>query len=344
MIVFSTALITFVSFLPSHAQDPGEQSIDDSSGHETPHSTTTDQGTAANSAERQVSPYQGPPNKDGLSWRASAGNLWQFNGDINGGGQFSVNRTYAQAAFEHTVSPQFSWGAGLATEVDAYDFSGNGAFNAAAAGTPWTTTVDLTLKTSMKLNLNRKWQIRASVFCGWAGEHDAVFDDSFTIGAILGVAYRFDDTLTLGFGSLISDRLEDGLLVIPSVIVDWRITPKLTLSNVRGAASYPTGAGAELVYAFDRTLSLSLGARYEYRRFRLDGEGAPSTQGGVGTERSIPTWLRLEYKPAPNIRLHLVGGISFGEQLELQNRTGETLAEQDVDPMPFIAFFAGIRF
>ena len=336
------AVITFGSCLFPFAQDASEQMIDTLSGNESPQPTTTDQGSVATPPNSPG--FQGPPYIEGLSWRASAGNLWQFNGDINGGGQFSVNRTYAQAAFEHTVSPQFSWGAGLATEVDAYDFSGNGAFNTAAGGTPWTTTVDLTLKTSMKLNLNRKWQIRASVFCGWAGEHDAVFDDSFTVGAILGVAYRFNDTLTLGFGSLISDRLEDDLLVIPSVIVDWKITPKLTLSNVRGAASYPTGAGAELVYAFDRSLSLSLGARYEYRRFRLDGEGAPPTQGGVGTERSFPTWLRLEYKPAPNIRLHLVGGISFGEQLELQNRTGETLAEQDVDPMPFIAFFAGIRF
>ena len=287
---------------------------------------------------------QRPPFEEGISWRGSAGNLWQFAGDIDGGGEFSVNRTYVQAAFENKVSPMFSWGGGISTEVDAYDFSGAGDFQNAAGGTPWTTTVDLTLKASMKLNLDRNWQVRASFFCGWAGEHDSVFDDSFTVGGIIGAAYRFDETLTLGFGTLISDRLEDGLLIIPSVIVDWKITSKLTLSNVRGAASYPTNAGAELVYAFGKTTSLSLGARYEYRRFRLDGEGALPTRGGVGTERSLPTWLRFEYKPAPNIRLHLVGGISFGEKLELQNRNGETVAEQDVDPMPFIAFFAGIRF
>ena len=339
MRLFCTALLTGFSSPAVHPQDQGEQTQNDSFRHE-----TREPNPAGEDKADSVGPPQGPPYKDGISWRASAGNLWQFNGAIDGGGQFSVDRTYVQAAFDHTVSPQFSWGAGLATEVDAYDFSGNGAFNDAAGGTPWTTTVDLTLKTSMKLNLNRKWQIRASVFCGWAGEHDAVFDDSFTVGAILGAAYRFDDTLTLGVGSLISDRLEDGLLVIPSVIVDWKITPKLTLSNVRGAASYPTSAGAELVYAFGKTTSISLGARYEYRRFRLDGEGAPPTQGGVGTERSLPTWLRFEYNPAPNIRLHLVGGISFGEKLELQNRNGETVAEQGVDPMPFIAFFAGIRF
>ena len=289
-------------------------------------------------------PSKGPPYKEGLSWKASAGTLWQFDGTIKGGGSFSVNRTYLQAGFEHNVSPIFSWGAGVATEVDVYDFSGRGAFQNAAGGTPWTTTVDLTLKTSMKLNLSRHWQIRANLFCGWAGEHDAVFDDSFTVGAILGAAYRFDETLTLGVGTLLSDRLEDDLLIIPSVIVDWKITPNLTLSNVRGAASYPTGAGAELVYAFTNATSLSLGARYEYRRFRLDDDGPLPTQGGVGTERSFPTWLRLEHRPAPNIRLHLVGGISFGEKLELQNRRGSTLAEQDVDPMPFIAFFAGIRF
>ena len=291
-----------------------------------------------------IPPPAGRAYEEGLSWRGSAGALWQFDGMIDGGGGFSVNRTYLQAGFEDTVSPIFSWGAGISTEIDIYDFSGRSALQTAAGGTPWTTTVDLTLKTSMKLNLSRHWQIRANLFGGWAGEHDAVFDDSFTVGAILGAAYRFDETLTLGVGTLLSDRLEDDLLVIPSVIVDWKITSRLTLSNVRGAASYPTGAGVELVYAFTDSTSLSLGARYEYRRFRLDDAGTLPTRGGVGTERSIPTWLRLEYRPAPNTRLHLVGGVSFGEQLELQNRRGSTLAKQNVDPMPFIAFFAGIRF
>ena len=338
MALFQIAFFAFASFLNGQGSSSGTPGT--SIGFD--HHIQTDDGNVAKTSGSHGP--QGPPVQEGLSWKVSAGNLIQFDGSIEGGGDFSVNRTYVQAGFEQAVSPSFTWGAGVATEIDAYRFSGSGAFADAAGGTPWTTTVDLTLKTSMKLNLGRNWQVRASFFCGWAGEHDAVFDDSFTVGGILGAAYRVDETFTIGAGALISDRLGDGILVIPSVIIDWQLTPKLTLSNVRGAASYPAGAGAELLYSFDRSLSLSLGARYEYRRFRLDDEGAIPTRGGVGTERSFPTWLRLEYRPARNVRLHLVGGVSFGEKLEVQNRSGGSLAEQDVDPMPFVAFFAGIRF
>jgi hypothetical protein len=64
----------------------------------------------------------------------------------------------------------------------------------------------------------------------------------------------------------------------------------------------------------------------------------------VGTERSFPVWLRLEWRPAPKVRLHLLGGVSFGEKLELQRADGSEVTQQDANPAPFVALFFGVKF
>ena len=153
-----------------------------------------------------------------------------------------------------------------------------------------------------------------------------------------------DQDLTIGAGMQISTRIEDGLLYIPSPIIDWRINEQFYLSNMRAPAGYPASLGLELICYLSKEMNVSIGSRYEYRRFRLDDDGPAAVRKGVGTNSGFPIWLRYEWRPMPEIRLHLMGGVNVGQRLELDDRNGNQLSEEDVDIAPFLAFFLGFEF
>ena len=91
-------------------------------------------------------------------------------------------------------------------------------------------------------------------------------------------------------------------------------------------------------------MNVSIGTRYEYRRFRLDDSGPIAIRNGVGTNSGFPVWLRYEWRPVPEIRIHVLGGVSFGQRLELDDRDGNQLSRDDVDVAPFVGLFLGFEF
>ena len=287
---------------------------------------TPDLGSPEDAGEdSEGSGRRGRPGRDEntvYTWGVSGGDLYQFDSSIDGGGRFSVNRAFISGGLEYVFSPSLTLDFDIGFEADTYTFNGNGSFSDAAGGVPWTTTLDVTLSAAARWKIDDQWRVFLRGFVGWAGERDASVEDSFTGGGVLGAAYTFSDDLTLGAGALVSAQLEDGILFIPSLIVDWRISERLFVSNVRGPVSYPTSAGIEILYYLSYELNLSLGARYEVRRFRLNDEGSLLARNGVGQERSVPVWVRLEWRPMDKLRLHLVAGCSFGEQLQLSDSNG----------------------
>ena len=299
---------------------------------------STEGGTTSN-------PDGGDEEEDQLvTWGVSGGDIYQFRSSIDGGGSFSVNRAFLAGGFEYAFSPSLTLDFDLGFEADSYVFNGGGAFADAAGGVPWTTALDVTLAAAAHWNIDDTWRFVLKGFVSWAGEHDAEVGRSFTGGGNVGVAYTFSDELTLGVGALIAAQLEDDVLFIPSPVVDWRISERLFMSNVRGPVNYPTSSGLELIYYLSYELNVSVGARYELRRFRLNDDGSPRTRNGVGQERSIPLWVRLEWRPMDKLRIHLLAGCSFWEQLQISDSGGRQLDEQNVDPAPFIGCFVGFEF
>ena len=278
------------------------------------------------------------------TWSVAGGDIYQFDTDIDGGGSFSVNRAFLGGGMSYRFTPSLSIDLDVAGEVDDYDFRGDGVFGAPAGGSPWNRTVDLTLRAMGRWKVDDSWRVFLGGLVSWAGETDASAGDSFTGGGLVGAAYTFSDTLTLGLGMQISTRLEDDLLYIPSPIIDWRISEQFFISNMRGPVSYPASLGIEAVFYLSREMNVSIGTRYEYRRFRLNDEGPVAIQDGVGTNSGFPVWLRYEWRPVPEIRLHLLGGLTFGQQLELDDRNGGQLAKENVDIAPFVGFFLGFEF
>jgi hypothetical protein len=290
-------------------------------------------------------PPGGPPADPlGFSWSVNGGDLYQFKSSIEGGGSFSVNRAFLGLGLGYRFTPSLAIGFKLSTEVDSYEFKDGGSFAEAAGGTPWSTVNELSIGTSVQWKIDRDWSVFGSASINWAAEPSADWGNAMSGSGVIAGSYTFSRDLSLGLGVLASGRLDGSVLFIPSILIDWKITEGLVVTNVRGPATYPASAGIEILYSMSRQLTFSVGFRYEYRRFRLDDSGPEIIQGGVGTERSFPVWLRLEWRPAPKIRLHLLGGVSFGERLELQRADGSDVIQQDANPAPFVALFFGLKF
>ena len=113
-------------------------------------------------------PPTGRPSEPlGFTWTVSGGDLYQFNGSIDGGGSVSVNRAFLETGLEYRFSPSLAIGFKIGTEIDSYDFKDGGEFAAAAGGTPWTTINEFSLGTSLRWKIDEEW---SPVLCrkSWA--------------------------------------------------------------------------------------------------------------------------------------------------------------------------------
>ena len=298
---------------------------------------------SANSAP-QEEPDTSTEDPNTPTWGISGGDIFQFESSLDDGGAFTVNRAFASGKMKKRFSEGFALTMDAAFEADTYNFSGSGPFVDAGGGSPWTTTLALTVRALGRFTIDEQNHFFAGGLVSWAGETGAGVGDSFTGGGQIGYTHTFSKDLTLGAGLQISTRIEDDLLYVPTPIIDWHISEQLYLTNARSPEAFPASLGIELLYYLSRELSVSIGTRYEYRRFRLDDSGPALTQGGVGVDKGFPVWARLEWRPMGHLRVHLVGGVSFGERLELADSSGDVIEERDVDAAPFLGFFLGFEF
>lgn len=285
-----------------------------------------------------------PATDDTTTWSVIGGDLYQFDTDIEDGGSFSVNRVTLGAGLQYEFSPALTLNIKIAAEMDQYTFRDGGAFTAPANGSPWGNTTDVTFRGLGNWSLNDEWNLFLGGTFSWSAEQGASLSDAFTGGGLFGASYTVNEDLTIGAGMQISTRIEDDLLYIPSPIIDWRISEQFFLSNMRAPAGYPASLGIELICYLSKEMNVSIGSRYEYRRFRLNDDGPAAIRNGVGTNRGFPIWLRYEWRPMPEIRLHVMAGVGVGQKLELDDRNGNQLSKDDVDVAPFVAFFLGFEF
>ncbi|MFM7052916.1 MAG: hypothetical protein ACKOYN_12425 [Planctomycetota bacterium] len=187
--------------------------------------------------------------------------------------------------------------------------------------------------------LDERWRASARVLVEFSGENDADAWDSASFGGVLGASYAFSREFMLGAGVLAITRIEDDMLVVPQLLVDWKPCKEFRLSNFAGPEAFPGGAGLEAIWTFAEDMELALGSRYTYRRFRLDDSGDPARAEGVGTDEGLPVWLRATMRAKCGARLDLVAGVQVAEQMTLDDRAGNRLAREDVDAAAFLGVF-----
>ncbi|WP_229724153.1 hypothetical protein [Cribrihabitans marinus] len=265
---------------------------------------------------------------DGLS-------VWQDDADLDGGGAFSASRTFLRAGGLYRTPGGTSAGLFLSYGQLSYDFS-------AAGNRPWEDIRDIRLSAPLRLQLGETGRLFVAPQIRWDYERGASASDGRTYGVFAGVTWQLGDRLRIGpaFGAF-SGLGSDGDTVFPALLVDWQIADGWTLSTGSGLGA-TQGPGLTLSYDYSDTVRLSLSARREEVRFRLDDAGlAP---GGVGEDSSIPVVLALDYAPNPGLSLSLFAGAEINGRLKLEDAAGRRVDTQDYETAPIAGLAFRARF
>ncbi len=257
-------------------------------------------------------------------------------------GSVSENRSYATYAIEEAGADTTKFGISFNYSGTWYDFEGSSPLDPTPGATPWGAVTSLLVSPSMNVKCDAHWNAFARVFVGFSGENAADVWDSATGGGAVGASYSFNKDFTLGLGVLASSQIEDNILVIPLLIVDWEIYDDLRLTNVAGPAAYPTGNGVELAWRMNASFELAFGGRWEIDRFRLDDDA--SNPDGVGQDEGLPLWVRGTWHINDSVRLDLLGGVRVGSEFHLYDQDGNGLTSTDVDAQPFLGVFLSTVF
>lgn len=290
----------------------------------------------------------GPPGADespAVSTVLLGGAIYNFASSFEqGGGEASVGRAFAGVGARFRFDPQIGVGLRLAYEGGFYDFDGDSLLSPAPGVAPWGDVHSVQIGGRVDYAFDRQWRANLGLFFEFSGEGSASAGDTFTVGGTVGASYSLSETFSIGGGVLLSSRLEESVLVIPLIFIDWEFSENWRLTNVAGPEAYPTGAGLELEWSVNESFDVALGARYEFRQFRLDDSGPATRAGGVGGVQQTPVWLRAEWRPDGAWRFDAVVGMSVFQQWELLDANGVEQAKVDADPSLFVGAFLSYRF
>jgi hypothetical protein len=280
--------------------------------------------------------FQGPP--DGWMFFTRGGGVNQFDTGIDSGGSFGVQRLYLQGGATYTWDRRHSVSLAAGYGRDAYSFEGSTGFGAL---NPWEDIHGVDLSMAVRYSLDGGWTVFAVPSVRISAEDGADTEDATTGGILGGAAYRFSDRLTIGPGIGAVSQIEDSMEVFPILLIDWRITDTVSLTTGRGVGA-TLGPGLQLLWAPNPQWEFSLGGRYERLRFRLDKDG-PAPEG-VGDDRSFPLFAGIQYRFSPRARLSLIGGMEFGGELMLEDRSGNLVQKTGNDAAGFLGGAFSLRF
>lgn len=276
----------------------------------------------------------------GWSTSTRGGIVYQFDSDFDEGGSYDAVRFNIQAGQSYTWDPRTSASLALSYSYDGYSFSGgNGAGIANLA--PWEDIHSLSISAPMRIGLYDNWSAFLVPSLRSSGESGADFEETITGGTFAGIAYRFGERLTIGPGIGVVSQLEDSATVFPILIVNWKITDRLSLETGRGLAA-TLGPGLTLNYRADKMWNFTIGGRYEKLRFRLDEDG--KIPNGIGEDRSFPLFASSTYSVNPKTKFSLVGGVELDGKLEVNDEDGDTIIKESYDPGLFLGLTFNKRF
>ena len=292
---------------------------------------------AAQDKPESPRPGQGP---GGWSQFTRGGAVYQFDADIEDDASFTVTRFNLEAGTGYRWNRQNSVSLALGYTYDGYSFAA-GKEPGTFANEPWEDIHTFSLGIPIRYGINNDWSTFVIPSVRSTGESGASFSDTLTGGILGGFAYRFGDRLTIGPGIGIISQLEESATVIPILIINWKITDKLSLETGRGQAA-TLGPGLTLNYRANDTWSAAIGGRYEKLRFRLDSSaGNPD---GSGEDSSFPLFASVTHRLNPKSSVSLIGGVELGGELRQEDEQGNRIASENYDPAPFLGLTFGVRF
>ncbi len=272
-----------------------------------------------------------------LGWAYQVDGLAAFQGDadLSGGGKFSASRAFLRATALYNLEGGSS--VGLSTSFGKLDYNFSQSNNQ-----PWENIRDLRVAVPVRFRVGDTTTVFVSPQIRWDYQSGASSSDGRTYGVFAGIAWQLNERLTIGpaFGAF-SEFDESGTDFFPALLIDWDINDRWNLNTGSGVGA-TQGPGLSLSYALNEAIDLSLTARSERIRFRLDGDGlAPD---GVGEDKSIPVVLSLGYNPNPGVSMSVFAGAEFDGRLTLEDANGIEISRQRYDTAPLVGLAFRVRF
>jgi hypothetical protein len=296
------------------------------------------QTAAQGAVEPEPAPQEPPQDKFKLS--LGAGLIYQFDSNIDGGGDFNVARFSSALDAETALSDSLDLSLRFTYGLDLYDFA-DAAGLASTGAEPWEDIHTAAAGALFTWHASQDVSLFAGPLVQSSRESNADFTDGVTAGGIIGGSYVFSQEFVLGGGLIITSQIEDDVRVTPFVVIHWQVGGRNRVAS-RTTGNILTRAGVEFVVDAGEGVEFALGVASYFSRFRLDDQGvAPD---GVGQDESTPLWMRASFQLNPNVRLEAIAGAVFDGTLRLEDDNGDRIAERDYDISGFIGVFANVTF
>jgi hypothetical protein len=279
----------------------------------------------------------GPPGDAGVSFSVEGGYLNQQSTDVDNGGGFSADRYFARAGARKSFANGFAAGISVGGGQDEYKFSGSSGIGGL---NPWSKIRNVRISLPLRYAPEGSWSYQFVPSLRYSYEQGADRSDGRSWGLLAGAAYRFSETLTIGPGIGVFSNLEDDNSVFPILLIDWKITPDLSLETGRGLAA-TRGPGLQLRWRASPSWTVIGGGRYEKARFRLDDQGVAPR--GIGEDRSVPLFVAAQYAIGRTVTVSALAGVDVAGRLRVEDARGNLLTASDYTNAPFLAFFVSLR-
>lgn len=263
-------------------------------------------------------------------WHFQAAAVHRFEADFDDGGKLEVDRFFASLGGMRHFSDRWRIGVEIGYGSDDYAFSGDSGFGALD---PWNEIRELRIGLPIRYFANADWTVFAIPSLRFQSESGASLSDGKNGGLLAAAIYRFNENFSIGPGLGVFSEIEDDTSVFPILLLDWRITDRLSLETGGGFAA-SRGPGLQLSWKSSPHWRFAFGGRYESNRFRLDDKGP--ARGGVGQDTAVPLFALAEYSWSQQVKLSVIGGAEVGGNLRLEDRDGIRVSDDDLDTAPFL--------
>jgi hypothetical protein len=271
------------------------------------------------------------------SYAAAIVPFYQFDSDLDSGGSVDYAAVFASLRGNWTLDAHSSLGLGLRLDTEDWRFNDIGTLGGVQ---PWDRVYRVGISIPYSYTTDGGWRWTFSPTVEYSGESDASISDSLEYGALVSAAKRFHPGLTLGLGIGVYDRI-DQTRAFPFLVVDWRITDRLRLTNPLAAG--PAGpAGLEISYTLGSGWEVGIAAAYRSFRFRLDENGP--IPNGIGENQNVPFVARIGKPISDSLSFNLFVGATLAGNLNAEDRNGNRLYDVDRDPAALIGLSLTARF
>lgn len=212
------------------------------------------------------------------------------------------------------VATRLSFGSPLRIDSGAFELSGQVEEYRLSAQvfTPW----------------SKRWSSQLFGVVSSAFEPGVAPNEALSGASGVGMTHRFSDRLSAGFGALLLHQLDSQAVnFVPIVLLDWRVTERLTLRTREGVTlTYTIGARQRLLIA-------AVASFFQRRQFRLNesAEFPGEFPGGVLEIDGYAAGCRIIWRAAPGLTLAGTVEAPLDQNLRIHDRTGLKVVDVGVE-------------